>query len=70
MTWDQPIVKGPALDRILMRIKDIIIIGTAVFAMIRWAYQQKVDISHRLDMFETRLTNMERYMLLPEHKDR
>ncbi len=28
-----------------MRIKDFIIIGTAIFAMLRWTYQQKEDLS-------------------------
>ena len=57
--------KGPGVDRILMRVKDLIIIGTATFAMIKWAYQQKVDISSRLEMFERRLANIERYVTLP-----
>lgn len=52
--------KGPRFDRTLMRIKDFIIIGTAIFAMLRWTYQQKEDITQRMKMLEDRLTIAER----------
>jgi hypothetical protein len=52
--------KGPTFDRTLMRIKDFIIISTAIFAMLRWTYQQKEDITQRMRGFEERLTIAER----------
>lgn len=60
MTREDKTEKGPTFDRSLMRIKDFIIIGTAIFAMLRWTYQQKEDISQRLRVIEDRLTIMER----------
>lgn len=61
---------GPRIDRTLMRIKDLIIIGTAIFAIVRWFYSQKQGLSHRLDMLENRVTNIERYNYLPSRRDR
>lgn len=52
--------KGPTFDRTLMRIKDFIIIATAVFAIFRWTYQQKEDISQRIKLSEDRITIIER----------
>ena len=52
--------KGPNFDRFLMRVKDFIIIGTAIFAMVRWTYQKTDDISQRFKTIEERMGNMER----------
>lgn len=52
--------KGPTFDRFLMRIKDFIIIATAVAALGNWIYRRSEDQSLKLASLETRISNIER----------
>jgi large-conductance mechanosensitive channel len=55
--------RGPQFDRFLMRFKDFIIIGTAVFAIARWAYNAAQDNSQVLRSLDQRISNLERVVL-------
>lgn len=60
--------KGPNFDRALMRIKDFIIIGTALFAMVRWAYLRTEDMSQRFKTLEERVGSLERMIVATQRK--
>lgn len=49
-------------DRLLMRLKDLIIIGTAIAALIRWAYNTAQDQTQRFKNLEDRMVNVERFI--------
>ena len=42
-------MRGPNVDRVLMRFKDLIIIGTALFALIKWLYINPLQVQERID---------------------
>lgn len=44
--------KGPNVDRVLMRLKDVIIIGTAAFAILKWLYVNPLQVQDRVDRQE------------------
>jgi len=44
--------RGPNIDRLLMRLKDVIIIGTAAFALIKWLYINPLQVQERVDRQE------------------
>ncbi len=52
--------KGPNFDRVLMRAKDFLIIGTALIAIIKWFYLNPVRMQDNLDRIEKRLQSIER----------
>jgi len=41
--------KGPNVDRFLMRLKDVIIIGTAAFALMKWLYVNPLQVQNQVD---------------------
>lgn len=41
--------KGPNVDRVLMRAKDAIIIGTAMFALIKWLYINPIQVQSQIE---------------------
>ena len=47
-----PPTKGPIFDRVLMRVKDFIIIGTAVIALVKWFYVNPTIVDERLSRQE------------------
>lgn len=47
--------KGPNVDRVLMRLKDVIIIGTAAFAILKWLYINPLQVQERIDRQEKTL---------------
>lgn len=49
--------KGPNLDRFLMRLKDVIIIGTAAFALIKWLYVNPMQVQTQVDQ-QQRVLNL------------
>jgi len=49
--------KGPRIDRTLMRIKDAIIIGTALLALIKWLYINPLQYQDRAERQE-RILNL------------
>lgn len=51
---------GINFDRVLMRLKDFIIIATALFAIIRGAYRAAQDNTQRFKALEDRVANIER----------
>lgn len=48
--------KGPNVDRVLMRLKDVIIIGTAAFAILKWLYINPLQVQERIDRQEKTLS--------------
>lgn len=44
--------KGPNVDRVLMRLKDVIIIGTAAFAILKWLYINPLQVQERIERQE------------------
>jgi len=55
--------QGPTFDRFLMRVKDFIIISTAVFAMCNWIYKRSEDQNQHNRATDERLANLERTLL-------
>ena len=49
--------KGPNVDRFLMRLKDVIIIGTAAFALIKWLYVNPMQVQNQVDQ-QQRILNL------------
>jgi len=52
--------KGPSFDRFLIRLKDFIIIATAIAALGNWIYRRSEDQSLKLNSLDTRISNIER----------
>jgi len=50
--------KGPNLDRVLMRLKDVIIIGTAAFAILKWLYINPLQVQDRISQQEVMLKSI------------
>ena len=50
--------KGPNLDRVLMRLKDVIIIGTAAFAILKWLYINPLQVQDRITQQEKILNSI------------
>lgn len=55
---------GPTFDRFLMRVKDFIIIGTAIAAMCNWILKRSESQEQRFRVVEDRLVNLERVGLV------
>jgi glucan-binding YG repeat protein len=51
-------VRGPKLDRTLLRLKDAIIIGTALIALIKWFYIKPIQMEENQKRQEELLTRI------------
>lgn len=55
--------QGPSFDRFLMRVKDFIIIGAAVYSMTNWIMKRSESQESRFRVIEERLANIDRVLL-------
>lgn len=53
---------GPLADRMLMRIKDAIIIGTAAIALVKWFYVNPLQVQEKVTRQESILIQQQKTM--------
>lgn len=50
--------KKPNVDHVLMRAKDLIIIGTAMFALIKWLYINPIQVQNQVEQQQKVLSSI------------